>query len=91
LLRNIIEALLKDIIHQQKANPASRPLDLEGCLNLCSSNNVGLPSEDKKILKEFQKNYLSYLNLGAHGNVVPNPDMVMAARDCIDLFVKRNV
>lgn len=91
LLRNIIEALLKDIIHQQKANAASQTLDLEKCLNICSSNHVTLPSEDKKILKEFQKNYLSYLNLGAHGNVVPNPDMVMAARDCIDLFVKKYV
>jgi hypothetical protein len=91
LLRNIVEALLKDIIHQAKANPASQSLDLEKSLNLCRGNTANLSSEDKKILKEFQQSHLSYLNLGAHGNVVPNPDRVMAARDCIDLFVKRNV
>ena len=91
LLRNVAEAILKHIIDQQKANPASKSLDLEGCINLCSSNSVSLGPADKKILKEFNKNYVSYLNLGAHGNVIPNPDMVLGARDCIDQFVKRNV
>jgi hypothetical protein len=46
---------------------------------------------DKKILKQFQQDHLSYLNLGAHGNVVPNADRVAAARDCIDQFIKKQV
>ena len=91
LLRNVIESILKHIIDLQKANAASKTLDLEGAINLCLSNGVLLPPTDKKILKEFQKIYVSYLNLGAHGNVIPNYDMVMAARDCIDQFVKKNV
>lgn len=91
LLRNIVEALLKHIIDQQKANPASTTLDLEKSLNLCASNSVTLSSEDKKILKEFLKNHLNYLNLGAHGNVIPNADRLFSARDCIDQFVKKHV
>jgi hypothetical protein len=91
LLRNIVESILKDIIHQQKANAASKTLDLEAALNLCASNNVSLPAPDKKVLKQFQKNYLDYLNLGAHGNIIPNHDMVYAARDFIDPFVKKYV
>ena len=91
LLRNIVESILKQIIDQQKANPASKQLDLEGALNLCQSHSVTMSQIDKKVLKEFQKGYLSYLNLGAHGNVIPNFDALAAARDCIDQFVKRNV
>jgi hypothetical protein len=91
LLRNIVESLLKHIIHAQSASSASKSLDLEGALNLCQSNSVSLPHEDKKILKEFNKTHVNYLNLGAHGNVIPNPDRVMAARDCIDQFIKKNI
>jgi hypothetical protein len=91
LLRNVIEALLKHIIYDQKANPASQTLDLEKSLNLCMSNAITLPSDDKKILKEFHKSHLGYLNLGAHGNVIPNYDRMISARDCIDQFIKRNV
>jgi hypothetical protein len=91
LLRNVVEAVLKNIIYDQKANPASNYLDLEGSLNLCVSAKVTLPAEDRKVLKEFHKSHLAYLNLGAHGNVVPNYDRMVSARDCIDLFIKRNV
>src|SRR6185503_16236184 len=88
LLRNVIESVLRHIIEDQKANKTGTGLDLEGCLNLCMSNHVTLPATDKKILTEFKKDHLAYLNLGAHGNVIPNPDRVAAARDCIDMFVK---
>jgi hypothetical protein len=91
LLRNIVETILKHIIDLQKANPASKTLDLESAITLCMSNSVSMGMSDKKILKEFLKNYVNYLNLGAHGNVIPNQDMVAAARDCIDQFVKKNV
>lgn len=91
LLRNIVESLLKHIIHDQKANPASKSLDLQSSLNLCMSNAIQLPKVDKKILKEFTKDHVLYLNLGSHGNVIPNHDRVLAARDCIDQFVKRNI
>lgn len=91
LLRNVVEALLKHIIHDQKANPASKALDLEGALNLCASSGVTLAPEDKKVLKEFHKSHLAYLNLGAHGNVIPNGDRTFAARDSIDQFVKKHI
>lgn len=91
LLRNIVETILKHIIDDQKANKNGKSLDLEGALNLCASNSVNLPASDKRILKQFQKDHLGYLNLGAHGNVIPNADRVAAARDCIDLFVKKHV
>ena len=91
LLRNIVESLLKHIIDQQKANPASKQLDLEAAINLAVSAAVTLPKEDVKVLKTFQKQYVLYLNLGAHGNVIPNEQMVLAARDCIDQFIKKNI
>ncbi len=91
LLRNIVEAMLKHIIDQQKANPASKTLDLEAAINLCCSNAVTMGNTEKKILKEFRDSHLNYLNLGSHGNVIPNPDRVASARDCIDQFVKKNV
>lgn len=91
LLRNIIEVILKHIIDQQKANPASKTLDLEGAINLCLSNGVTMSVTEKKVLKEFLKSHVSYLNLGAHGSVIPNPDRLASARDCIDQFVKKNV
>jgi len=91
LLRNIVESILKEIIHKQKANKDGKSLDLESCLNLCASNLVRLSSADKSVLKEFQKQHLNYVNLGAHGNVVPNGDRVRGARDAVDQFVKRHV
>lgn len=91
LLRNIVESILKHIIDDQKANKSGATLDLEGSLNICASNHVNLPQHDKKILSEFKKDHLAYLNLGVHGNVIPNDTRVLAARDTIDLFVKKYV
>jgi len=90
LLRNIAEAILKHIIEDQKANKTGGKLDLEACLNLCASNSVTLPSTDKKILNEFKKDHLSFLNLGSHGNLIPNETRILQARDTIDQFVKKH-
>ena len=49
------------------------------------------PAEDKKVLKEFNKIRLSYMNLGSHGTVIPSPERVEAAGSCIDQLVKRSV
>jgi hypothetical protein len=83
LLRNVVEAILKHIIDGQKAHTGGGNLDLEGSINLCVSNNVKLSKEDKKVLSQFKKDYLDYLNLGAHGNVIPNITSLNAARDSI--------
>lgn len=91
LLRNIVETILKHIIDDQGANKTGQKLDLEGSLNLCIGNNVRLSHADNSILSEFKKDHLAYLNLGAHGNVIPNETRVLAARDTIDQFVKRHV
>ena len=89
LLRNIVEAILKHIIEDQKANKTGAKLDLEGCLNLCASAAVSLPATDKKVLGEFKKDHLLFLNLGTHGNIIPNEARVLQARDTIDQFVKK--
>lgn len=89
LLRNIVETILKHIIDDQKANTSGKVLDLEGALNLCASAAVKMPNDDKKLLAEFKKTHLAYLNLGAHGNLIPNPDRTFSARDCIDQFIKK--
>jgi hypothetical protein len=91
LLRNIIEAILKHIIDEQKANPSGNSLTLATGLDICQGKIVKLPVDDKKVLKEFKKEHLNYLNQGAHGNVIPNPTRLYSARDCIDQFVKRHV
>jgi hypothetical protein len=91
LLRNIVESLLKHLIDEQKANPASKTLDLEGSINLCISSAMNLGKEDRKILYEFKKNHLDYLNLGSHGNIIPNASRLLAARDTIDQFIKKNI
>jgi hypothetical protein len=91
LLRNIVETVLKHIIDEQGANKAGQKLDLETSLNLCIGNNVKLSHADNSILSEFKKDHLVYLNLGAHGNVIPNDTRVLAARDTIDQFIKRHV
>lgn len=51
LLRNIVEALLKEIIHQQGANSAGHSLDLEKSLNICLTNSAKLSQDDTRILK----------------------------------------
>lgn len=91
LLRCILEAILKSIVDDQNGNPQDKLLSLETAIDLCLSNTIQLATDDKKILKEFKKNHLDYVNLGAHATVVPNALRLMAARDCIDQFVKRNV
>lgn len=91
LLRAIIETLLKHIIDDQNANPIGKQMDLEAAMNVCLGNTVKLPKDDQKILSEFKKTHLNYLNLGAHGNVVPNTDMLFIVRDAIDQFIKRNI
>lgn len=91
LLRNVIEGLLKQIIHDQQANKTGRSLDLAGAISLCLSNAVTLTTDDARILKEFNKSHLDSINLGSHGTTVPNYDRLMAARDCIDMFVMRHI
>jgi hypothetical protein len=91
LLRNIVETILRHLIDDQKANKTGKTLDLEGCLNLCASQTVTLPNTDKKILAEFKKDHLAFLNLGAHGNLIPNETRVLQARDTVDQFVKKYV
>lgn len=91
LLRNIIESILKHIIDEQGGNKAGKSHDLEGALNFIASNAIDIPAGDKKILAEFKKDHLNYLNLGAHGNLIPNESRVAAARDSIDQFVKKYV
>lgn len=91
LLRCIVETLLKSIIHDQGANGANTLLSLEKALDICLSNQVQLNADDKKILKEFKKSHLDYVNLGTHGTMIPNALRLMAARDCIDQFVMRNI
>lgn len=89
LMRNIVETILKHIIDEQKANPASKSLDLEGALNLCISSAVAIPNEDRKVLSQFKKDHLDYLNTGSHGSVIPNHARLMQVRDTIDVFVKK--
>lgn len=91
LLRNLIEALLKHIIHEKNANKAGSNIGLETALQLAVSPAVGLSAADKQILSEFRKSHLDYVNLGAHGNIIPNPLRLFSARDCIDQFVKRHI
>jgi hypothetical protein len=91
LLRNIVEAILKEVIYQAGANPEQKSLNLESCLGLCQTLKAGLSVDDKRVLKEFDKHHVDYLNLGAHAQIIPNIDRLKVARDCIDQFVKRNV
>jgi len=91
LLRSIIETILKSIIHDQGANQSNNLLSLETALDICLGNKVHLGKDDKKILKEFKKSHLDYVNLGAHGTIIPNHLRLMAAQDCIDQFVMRNI
>lgn len=90
LLRSILEVVLKLTIEAKDLNKQGKLLDLEGALNLV----VGLGKmnpDDVKVLKEFHKSHLSYINLSAHATLVPNHPRLMMVRDCVDAFVKRNV
>ncbi|MEG9268027.1 hypothetical protein [Qipengyuania sp. Mu-71] len=91
LLRSVVEALLKHIIDENDANKNDVQLSLEKSLDLCLSNAVQLSKPDKKILKNFKKDHLDYLNLGVHGNVIPHRDRTLAARNSIDPFVKKHI
>lgn len=91
LLRNLLEALLKHIIDQSGANPAKAALSLEQAISLCKSKAVSLGPDDKKILKEIEAQHLNYLNLGAHGNLVPHVDRVFQIRNTLDQFIKKNI
>lgn len=91
LLRSFLESILQHLIDEQGANPDGKMLSLETSLNLCTSKSVTLHGDDKKILAEFRKTHLDYVNLGAHGSIVPNATRLFAARDCLDQFVKRNI
>lgn len=91
LLRNYIEAILKQIVENQNSNPEKKSHSLESIIILCLSRSVDLSQDDKRILSEFKKSHLDYVNLGAHGNVIPNYLRLLSARDCVDQFVKRHV
>ncbi|WP_420962663.1 hypothetical protein [Brucella sp. IR073] len=91
LLRCIIESILKGIVDKNEANPSNNLLSLEKALDICLSNSVALSQDDKRILKEFRKSHMDYINLGAHATVIPNSTRLFAARDCIDQFVMRNI
>ncbi len=91
LLRSTLEAILKTIIEDQGANPKNNLLSLEVALDICLGQSVQLGTDDRRILKEFKKSHMDYVNLGAHATVVPNALRLMAARDCVDQFVMRNI
>jgi hypothetical protein len=91
LLRNLLEALLKHIIDKSGANPSKAALSLEQAISLCKSKAVPLGADDKKILKEIEAQHLNYLNLGAHGNLVPHVDRVFQIRNTLDQFIKKNI
>lgn len=90
LLRSIAEVVLKLIVQEKEINPQGKMLDLEGALNLVIGQSR-LPQDDVKILKEFQKSHLSYINLSTHATIIPNYNRLMMVRDSIDAFIKRNV
>ncbi|WP_027059726.1 hypothetical protein [Mesorhizobium loti] len=90
LLRSIIEVLLKLIIEEKALNQQGKLLDLEGALNVVIGNGK-LSQDDVKVLQEFKKTHLSYMNLSTHATVVPNFNKLMMARDTIDAFIKRNI
>ena len=90
LLRSVVEVILKLIIEEKKLNSQNKLHDLEGALNLVTGNG-GLPADDVKVLQEFKKGHLSYMNLSTHATVTPNHTRLMMARDCVDAFVKRNI
>lgn len=91
LIRNLLEAILKHIIDQSGANPTKASLGLEQAISICKGKNVPLGMDDKKVLKEFENQHLDYVNLGAHGNLVPHPDRVFQIRNTLDQFIKKNV
>lgn len=91
LLRSLLESILKHIIDEQDANPDGKQLSLENALDHCLSGAVKMSAEDKKLLKDFKKWHLDYVNLGVHGNLVPSASRVLDARNSIDQFVRRNV
>jgi len=93
LLRNIVEALLKEMIQSGGLNPDKRQLMLSACLDKCigNSNKINISKDERKVLVEFKKNHLSYLNLGAHGNLIPNYNRVLSVRDAIDQFLKAHI
>lgn len=91
LLRNILEALLKHIIDEAKANTEQKLISLEVALKLAITPAVKLPQMDRNILSEFRKSHLDYINLGAHGTIIPNHLRLFSARDCVDQFVKRHI
>ena len=90
LLRSIVEALLKHIIDTQKLNPQKKDYQLADVISVCVKT-AKLSKSDKKVLRQFNKDHLDYLNLGSHGNIIPNQVRLFAARDCIDQFIKKNV
>lgn len=90
LLRGLVEVLLKLIIDEKSINTQGKLHDLESALNLVI-NKACLPSDDVKVLQEFKKIHLSYMNLSTHATVVPNFNKLMMARDTIDAFIKRNI
>ncbi len=90
LLRSIIEVILKLIVEEKALNGQRKLLDLEGALNLVIGNGK-LTIDDVKVLQEFKKSHLAYVNLSSHATVVPNHTRLMMVRDAVDAFVKRNV
>lgn len=93
LLRNIVETLLKEIIHVASLNPQNLELTLGPCLDICiqQGSKAGLSPTDVKVLKEFKKHHLAYLNLGAHGSVIPSYSRTIDVRNTIDQFVKSHI
>jgi hypothetical protein len=91
LMRNIMEAILKNIIERDGANQDKRSITLESALTICQSSSVQLTSEDKKILKSFMRDHLDVLNLGAHASIIPDYLRLISIRNAIDNFVRRHV
>ncbi|MDY6924597.1 MAG: hypothetical protein SWI22_11645, partial [Pseudomonadota bacterium] len=76
LLRSLLESILKHIIDEQNANPDGKQISLEMAIDRCLNTGVTMSQDDRKILKDFKKGHLDYVNLGVHGNLVPSASRV---------------
>lgn len=91
LLRSLMECILKIIIDENEKNKEGKQISLESAIDMALNGQLQLGVDDRKVLKEFKKGHLDYVNLGVHANLKPSASRILEARDNIDQFVRRNV
>lgn len=89
LFRTILEAITKRIVDNHSLDPRGKVNSLEDALTCIIGASAPLTGTEKKLLGDFRRHHLDYLNLTLHANRRPDFSRLESAVGSVIEFVRK--